>query len=328
MAYSRELTMALHILAIPDRADGRKEAEYRPQIAYGGAILCWLLSAGVYIAAKWATADVPPWTLCFWRLSIACAILLPLAGTHFGAMARLVKSRFPELLLVGCLGLTFCQGMIYAGLQYCDATTAGIIMALAPVLTMVLAALVLGEALGIWQAIGALSSLAGVAAIIAHGDIDALLKLRFNPGELWVAGAALCWGLYTVLLRRMKFDLDRLPLLALLLGFGALAALPFYLWEIANDVRSAMTTSGYLAIGYVAIPGGALMYLLYNRSVDMLGASRAGMLLYLQTLFVAILAYIFLGEALHSYDLFGAALIVAGLLLANLFKPGRRKAAA
>jgi drug/metabolite transporter (DMT)-like permease len=320
--------MALHILAIPDRVDSGKQAEDPPQSAYVGAVLCWLLSAGVYIAVKWTTAAVPPWTLCFWRLSIACAILLPLAGAHFGAMSRLVKSRLLKLLFVGCLGLTFCQGMLYAGLQYCDATTAGIIMALTPILTMILAALVLGEPLGAWQAIGALFSLAGVAAIIAHGDIDTLLKLRVNPGELWVVGAALCWALYTVLLRRMKFDLDRLPLLALLLGFGALAALPFYLWEIANDGRSAMTTSGYLAIGYVAIPGGALMYLLYNRSVEMLGASRAGMLLYLQTLFVALLAYIFLGEALHSYDLVGAASIVAGLLLANLFKPGRKKAAA
>jgi drug/metabolite transporter (DMT)-like permease len=320
--------MALHILAIPDRIDSGKQAEDPPQSAYFGAVLCWLLSAGVYIAAKWTTADVPPWTLCFWRLTIACAILLPLAATHFGAMLHLVRSRFLALLLVGCLGLTFCQGMIYVGLHYCDATTAGIIMALAPILTMVLAALALGEKLGVWQAVGALFSLAGVAAIIAHGSIDALLKVRVNPGELWVAGAALCWGLYTVLLRRMKFDIDRLPLLALLLGFGALAALPFYFWELAHDERSAMTTSGFLAIGYVAIPGGALMYLLYNRSVEGLGASRAGMLMYLQTLFVALLAYLILGEALHSYDLTGAALIVAGLLLANLFKPGRKKMAA
>ena len=66
------------------------------------------------------------------------------------------------------------------------------------------------------------------------------------------------------------------------------------------------------------------MYYLYNRSVETLGAGRASMLLYLQTLFVAILAYLFLGESLHDYDLAGAAIIVAGLVLATAIKPKPR----
>jgi drug/metabolite transporter (DMT)-like permease len=62
------------------------------------------------------------------------------------------------------------------------------------------------------------------------------------------------------------------------------------------------------------------MYYLYNKSVETLGASRASMLLYLQTLFVAILAYLLLGESLHDYDLIGAAFIVVGVVLATVIK--------
>lgn len=32
---------------------------------YPAAVLCWLLSAGVYIAAKWVAPEMPPWSLCF-----------------------------------------------------------------------------------------------------------------------------------------------------------------------------------------------------------------------------------------------------------------------
>ncbi|TJU98291.1 MAG: DMT family transporter, partial [Mesorhizobium sp.] len=71
---------------------------------------------------------------------------------------------------------------------------------------------------------------------------------------------------------------------------------------------------------YLAGPGGALMYYLYNKSVETLGASRASMLLYLQTVFVAMLAYLLLGEGLHDYDLVGAAFIVAGIVLATVVK--------
>jgi drug/metabolite transporter (DMT)-like permease len=296
--------------------------------AYATAVLCWLLSAGVYIAAKWVAPEMPPWALCFWRLSLACAILLPIVHRHHGAMIELLRSRAAEVLIIGSIGLTLCQGMIYTGLNYTDATTAGIIMALSPVMTMVLARFVLGEPLGMWKALGALLSLAGMVVIVARGDLSALLRLQFNPGELWIVGSALCWGLYTVLLRRSKFGLELLPLVVLLLGAGALAALPFYLWELVHGERSALHVNGLIALAYVAGPGGALMYYLYNRSVEALGAGRASMLLYLQTVFVAILAFLLLGESLHAYDLTGAAFIVAGLVLATAIKPRAKPLAA
>ncbi|PBB79189.1 EamA family transporter [Mesorhizobium sp. WSM3879] len=288
---------------------------------YPAAVLCWLLSAGVYIAAKWVAPEMPPWGLCFWRLALACAILLPIVHRHHGAMIALVKSRPLEIVAVGAIGLTLCQGMIYRGLADTDATTAGIIMALSPVMTMVLARFVLGEPLGLWQALGAVVALAGMLVIVAHGDLTALLQLQFNLGELWIVGSAFCWALYTVLVRRSKFGIELLPLVVLLLGAGALVALPFHLWELANDERSALNVHGWLALAYLAGPGGALMYYLYNRSVATLGASRASMLLYLQTMFVAILAYLLLGESLHDYDLIGAAFIVAGIVLATMLKP-------
>jgi drug/metabolite transporter (DMT)-like permease len=70
------------------------------------------------------------------------------------------------------------------------------------------------------------------------------------------------------------------------------------------------------------------MYYLYNRSIEALGASRASMLLYLQTVFVALLAYFFLGESLHDYDMAGAAFIVAGIVLATAIKPKAKSAQA
>ncbi|QEN86315.1 EamA family transporter [Labrys sp. KNU-23] len=289
-------------------------------IAYATAVLGWLLSAGVYIAAKWAAPEMGPWALCFWRLLLACAILLPIVHRHYGAIIALIRSRSLEVLLVGAVGLTLCQGMIYTGLHFTNATTAGIIMALSPVMTMVIARFVLGEPLGPWKAIGALLALVGMLVIVAHGDLRALMGLQFSAGELWIVGSAFCWGLYTVLLRRAKFGIPLLPTVVVLLGAGALAALPFYLWELTGGGGSALNANGLLALAYLAGPGGALMYYLYNRSVEALGAGRASVLLYLQTVFVALLAYLLLGESLHDYDIWGAAFIVGGLMLPAVVK--------
>ena len=70
-----------------------------------------------------------------------------------------------------------------------------------------------------------------------------------------------------------------------------------------------------------AIPGGALMYLLYNWSVDILGASRAGGLLYTQMVFTAVLAWLVLGEPIEPYHFAGAGLIVVGVVLVTFLKP-------
>jgi drug/metabolite transporter (DMT)-like permease len=274
----------------------------------------------VYIAAKFAVPEMPPWGLCFWRLALACGILLPIVHAHYGAMIALARSRPLAILGTAAIGMTLCQGLIYIGLKHTGATTAGIIMALSPVMTMVLARFMLGEPLGVWKALGAVLSLIGMVVIVARGDVADLVGLQFNFGELLIVGSAFCWGLYTVLVRRSGFGIDLLPLVVLLLGAGALAALPFYLWELWSGAHSALRMNGLLALAYVAGPGGALMYYLYNRSVAALGAGRASMLLYLQTVFVAILAYLFLGEGLHGYDLTGGAFIVAGLILANAIK--------
>lgn len=317
--------MAIHVLAVHRGTVGtEKGAGGSLAAAYSVGIFCWLLSSGVYIAAKWVSPEMPPWALCFWRVLIAWAILMPIVYRHFSAMIALVRARGLELLIIGGIGLAICQGLIFVGLEHADATTAGIIIALIPIITMILAYFILAEPMGRWQVIGSILAFAGIVVIIIKGSPAALLRLDFNPGELWIVAGAFCFSLYTVLLRRAKFDVNRLALLVLLLGAAALTALPFYLFELASDERSTLNASGLIALGYVAIPGGAIMYYLFNRSIEALGAARAGVLLYIQTIFIAVLAYLILGEQLQRYHLEGAALIVAGLLLIILLKPPTR----
>ncbi len=78
---------------------------------------------------------------------------------------------------------------------------------------------------------------------------------------------------------------------------------------------------GYLALLYIVVPGGALLYFLYNSSIDILGASRAGTLGYSQMIFTTILAWLILGEAIAWDQYLGACLIGAGIVLVTRFRP-------
>jgi drug/metabolite transporter (DMT)-like permease len=291
------------------------------------AMICWLLAAGVYIAAKIVTAEMPPWALSFWRIFIAGLILLPLIHRHWPAMISLVRQRWLSVVIIGGLGFSISPALIYIGLNYTSAINAGLLIALMPVITMILARFVLNETVGTWQFVGAIVAFMGMAVIVTRGDLAAIIRLDLNIGEICVVCAAIAFALYTVLLRRAKYQLSGLPLLILLLGGALVVTTPFYIWELLNDDRTVLNTKGLWALIYVAGPGGALMYYLFNLSVQVLGASRAGVFMYLQTLFIAVLAYFLLGEHLHSYHFAGAFFILAGVLLVMLFKPKAKELA-
>ena len=313
--------MAFHLLAADQAAGGTKPGAASPATGYLVGALCWLLSANVYIAVKWVVADLPPFTLALCRALLAALVLLPFVYSYRAEMTALFKERWIDLLLIGGSGLFLTQGLIFLGLIYTDVINVGLIISLMPIITMVLAFFVLGEPMGAWQAVGAVVSFAGMIVIIVHGQLAQLLGLNFNIGELWVLLGAFGFGLYTVLLRRAKFTMDRLPLLVMLLLSGSAIGVPFAVAEILMGDSFSIDMRGALALGYCAIFGGAIMYLLFNWSIEILGAAKAGLLMYLQMLFVPFFAYLLLGEKLQPYHFIGGALILLGIVVIVLKSP-------
>jgi len=313
--------MAAGFWSIVESHGPRKVAADSDAVGYAVGLLTWVLAGGVFVAAKGAIDEMPPWTLCFWRLLIASLILLPLVRHHFPAMGAFLRQHWLQALIIGALGLGITQGLMFNAMEYTTAVTAGIIFSTTPIITLVMARFVLHEAMGPWQAIGSLVAFAGIVVIAVRGSLAVLLGLDLSIGDLIVIAAAVTFSCYTVLLKRAKFQLERLPLLVILMGGAVVVALPFFLLELWNGEHANLAWRGYLALAYAAIPGGGLMYLLYNWSVDILGAARAQGLLYSQMVFTAILAWLILGEAIEWYHLVGAALIVAGIVLVTFLKP-------
>ncbi len=290
--------------------------------ALGLLAICWLLAAGVFIAVKWAGTYTPPWTLVFYRLLFATLFLLPFVASHYREMAARLRDHYWIILTIGALGLAFTQGALFTALHHSSAINVGIVFSVWPITAIVLAALFLGDRLTGLQIIGVMLCFGGVLVVVSQGNPHTIIKTGVNTGDLLVVAGVLSFSFYTVMIRKVKIELAALPLLVLILGSATLASTPFYIWEIFNDERIAVDWHDIAAIAYVAIPGGGIMYLLFNTGIAMLGAAKASVTFYLQTLFTVILAYLLLGEQLHIYHAAGIALIATGILIVNLIKPG------
>jgi len=304
-------------------AVGAKEriSEESEAVGYAVGLLTWALAGGVFVAVKLGIDEMPPWTLCCWRVFLSALVLVPFITHYRHEITVFLHKRWPEALFIGAIGLGLTQGTMFTALSYTSAVNTGIIFATTPIITMVLAHFVIHEQMNGWQAVGSLIAFVGIVVIAVHGSLDRLLDLKFRFGDLLVIAGAVMFACYSVLLKRAKFELDRLPLLFVLLCAGALATVPFYLWELWNGEHGDLAFKGYMVLLYAAIPGGALMYLCYNWSVDILGPSRAGTLLYTQMIFTAFFAWLILGESIEWYHYVGAGLIIVGVVLVTLMHP-------
>ena len=292
--------------------------------AVGLLAVCWLLAASVFIAVKWAGTYTPPWTLVFFRLLFAMLFLLPFVATHYRKMGAALRNHSQAIFLTGALGLAFTQGALFTALHQATAINVGIVFSIWPITAIILAALFLGDRLTALQIFGVILCFAGVLVIVAQGSMETLIHMGVNTGDLLVLAAVLCFSFYTIMIKKVSIDLAALPLLVLILGSATLAAAPFFIWEILFDPRIAVDWHDIAAIAYVAIPGGGIMYLLFNIGIAMLGAAKASVTFYLQTLFTVILAHFLLGERLHVYHAAGIALIAAGIVFVTLIKPAGR----
>jgi len=314
--------MAMHLWAVAEGAVAKRSVSERSEAAgYAAGLLAWVFAGSVFIAVKLASDEMPPWILCSSRSLISALALIPLAASHRHEMAAFLRKRWLEAAIVGAIGLGLTQGVMFTSLYLTSAVNAGIVFALAPMITLVAAHFVLGEGMNQWRGIGSAIAFCGVVVIAVHGSFARLVGLQIGLGDLVAFGAAVLFASYTVLLKRAKFELPPIPLLVILLCAGVVGSLPFALWEVWNGEHTHLAAKGYLALLYCGIVGGSLLYLLYNWSIEVLGASRAGALVYTQPLFVALFAWLILSEAIEWYHYVGAGLVAVGVLFVTLLKP-------
>jgi drug/metabolite transporter (DMT)-like permease len=247
-----------------------------------------------------------------------------LAPFALGPMLRereTILRNWKILIVLGVLGVGCFNTLAYIGLASTTATNGLLLNSSIPVLIVALGWIFFGQHVTPRQGVGVALSLCGVLAIIAKGDPEQLLELRLNPGDLWVFSAMVAWAFYTLLLRRRPAALSAIAFMGVSVLIGLAANLPLYLGELASGAHATLNAASLGAIAYLGVFPSVLAYLCWNRAVQQVGPNRAGLFSHLMPVFGTLLAVVFLGESLRAYHFAGFALILAGIVLANVSPP-------
>jgi drug/metabolite transporter (DMT)-like permease len=279
---------------------------------------------GSFLFAKVAVAEIPPFVLVFFRVAIACAVLL-LVLWRRGMLARLEPKLALPFLVMGLLNNAVPFSLLFLGQTVIGAGLASILNATTPVFTVIVASiLVKQEALRPNRVAGVVLGVAGVAVMLS----SSLSGFAEDPvwAQLCCLGAAISYACAATFARRFKELPPQVAATGQLIGSSALmlpvALLSAGSWSLADPGPTAWLN--VLALGVLAT---ALAYLIYFQLLAEAGATNASLVTLLVPASALFFGWLILGENLSGLQLGGFAILLVGLIVLD-GRLLRRRAAA
>ena len=289
--------------------------------AYIFLVLCTLFWAGNFIVGKVASLfEIPPFSLNFYRWLIAFIILFPFTYTKITENFHEIKKKIIPLSIMGFTSITIFNSVVYYSLNFTQVLNGVLMISTIPVLIIFFSSCFTNEKIKINQILGVITSLIGVLIIITKFQLNTLLSLNLNKGDLWILVAMISWATYSIMVKEKKINLDPLVLLQTLIFIGLIFLIPFYLYELHNAQYLKLNIPVLLTVGYVVIFAGIGAYIFWIGAIKIIGPSRSGVFLHLMPVFSSLMAIFLLGERFANFHIFGALFILTGIIVSTKFK--------
>jgi drug/metabolite transporter (DMT)-like permease len=266
-----------------------------------------------FMFIKLGVATVPPATLAASRLALGAALLYAVMRMRGLALPPL-GPRWLSFAALAIVGNSVPFYLISWGQQFIDSALAGILMAVMPLTTLLLAHFfVAGERLTANLILGFSVGFAGIVVLMGPAAV-AGLGINVTAQAAVLAGA-LCYAANSIMSRRL-IATDFLVASTAVLIVASLVIVPLALlidrpWGLAPSMGSAA------AIVWLGIGPTALATLLYFRLIAAAGPTFMSLVNYLSPMVALLAGVTLLGEQPGTTAVAGLGLILLGIALSR-----------
>jgi len=275
------------------------------------AVVCFIWGS-TFIIVKQAVADISILLFLTLRFSIAALLLALLFGMRKNR-APLGKSLRGGItagvfLFTGYVVQTF-------GLRYTSAAKTGFITGLYIPLVPILGALFYRKKPRLSEALGIVLAFAGTALMTVPKDI-----LSIGRGDILVACSTVAYALHILVLARYTKTADVGWLAVVQIATAAMLGWLTFWWAAPVEVR--WTGAVWIALAVTSVLATAFAFSALTWAQKYTTATHTALILSLEPVFAWLASYVAAGEVLTGRGIAGAALILGGIVLAEL-KPFR-----
>jgi drug/metabolite transporter (DMT)-like permease len=274
------------------------------------ATLVW---GATFVVVERGIADLPVFHLLAYRFGLGAVLLAPLAAYRLRRRGRRPAWR-PLLRDGGLIGVLLFAGYAFQtiGLQYTQASNAGFVTGMFVVFTPLLSALLLRALPGRW-------ALVGVAlATVGLGLLSLGPGFRPASGDVLILGCAVAFAAHIVGLGAWSSRHDAVGLTVVqLLVSGVCHSLFALAFEVGRQ-PATWDRSVVVALLVTAVLASAAAFWIQTAAQRVIPPTRTAVILTMEPVFAGVFGFLLLDEGLTARGWLGCALILAGMLAAEL----------
>lgn len=267
---------------------------------------------GMYVVSDVVLKVIPPFTLLTIRLVLALLVMGVIVYLRRAKLRMPNRSEAMRLMGVGLLGFGVSVGAQFVGTDLSNAINGALVTSASPAFILIFAAIILREKLTLQRIAAVALATIGVLVILDLSKAD--FSSAAFVGNLALAVAALTWGLFSVLLKKVSSEMD--TMVVTLFGFagGLFLTIPAAAVELTQRPIGTIDGGVILGILYLGVVSTAGAMWFWNQAFTLVDASVASLFFFAQPLVGAILGVVILGQEMTSSLLIGGVLIGLGVL--------------
>jgi len=286
--------------------------------AYLFLFLATLFWSGNFLVGKYASQyQIPPFSLNFYRWLFAWLILAPFTIQEILKKKNYILENYKYYTILGITSVTIFNSIVYYSLNFTQVISGVLMISTIPVMIIFISSILKIEKTNTLQILGVSCSFIGVVLIITKANLELLVNLDFNKGDITMVIGMLSWATYSALLKKKKHELSQLTLLEVIISFGLIFLIPIYFIEYQMDYRIVPDQNFFIILIYVVLFPGLASFIFWIKGVSLIGVNRAGVFLHMMPILSAIMAMIIFNEKFMFYHMLGAIFILTGILLSN-----------
>ncbi|WP_141603964.1 DMT family transporter [Terrilactibacillus laevilacticus] len=275
-----------------------------------------IFTGATFNLAKYTLSSLSPSTAAAWRFGLAAVIMLIILATTQGIKLSILRENAVTFFILGIIGIFGFNALFFIGLEHTSPLNGALIMGTNPLLTTILARLILKDAITKRQIIGIVFALVGVLLVLTQGSLYIIKNVSFSVGDIAIMGGNLSWALYGILGRRFVKNSNPLATTTYTMVIGAIGLIiisfftstPVHLQNIPVGVWGAIIFMGFFT--------SVLGYLWWNKGMKEIGAGKTSLFFNVVPVVTMMISF-FVGTAITIFQIVGTLLVIIGVLSAS-----------